>query len=177
MYFELRASGNPLSLANTVRRLVHEADPQLPVANLTTQVRCIDSTIAPERTFASLCTCFGVLALLIASIGLYGTMAYAVARRTNEIGIRMALGAERRRVVWMVLREVLALCLIGLVVGFGIALETSRFVASFLFGVRPADPFSFGLSAAILIACALAAGYAPAWRASRIDPMQALRHE
>ena len=177
MFYELRTAGNPLALANTVRRLVHETDPGLPVADLTTQTSRIDSTIAPERAFASLCTCFGVLALLIASVGLYGMMAYAVSRRTNEIGIRMALGAERRRVLWMVLREVLALCVIGLIVGFGVAIETSRFVASFLFGVRPADPFSFGLSAAILITCALAAAYAPAWRASRIDPMQALRHE
>jgi ABC-type lipoprotein release transport system permease subunit len=177
MFYEVRTAGDPLALSNTIRRLVHEADPRLPVADLTTQTRRIDSTIAPERVFADLCTCFGVLALLIATVGLYGTMAYAVARRTNEIGIRVALGAERRRVVWMVLREVLALCVIGLIVGFGVAIETSRFVASFLFGVRPADPFSFGLSAAILIVCALAAGYAPAWRASRIDPMQALRHE
>jgi ABC-type antimicrobial peptide transport system permease subunit len=89
----------------------------------------------------------------------------------------MALGAERRRVLWMVLREVLVLCAAGLVMGFGVALESSRLLASFLFGVKPADPFSFGLSAAILITCALAAGYAPAWHASRIDPIQALRHE
>jgi ABC-type antimicrobial peptide transport system permease subunit len=104
-------------------------------------------------------------------------MACSVARRTNEIGIRIALGAERRRVVRMVLRDVLAVSGVGLAVGFAIALETSRFVASFLFGVRPLDPLSFGLSAAILTACALLAGYAPARRASRIDPMQALRHE
>ncbi|HWD99119.1 MAG TPA: ABC transporter permease [Bryobacteraceae bacterium] len=177
MYYEVRTAGDPLALANTVRKLVHQADPALPVADLTTQVRQIDSTIAPERAFADLCTCFGILALLIACVGLYGAMAYSVARRTNEIGIRIALGAERRRVLWMVLREVLALCVAGLAIGFGIALETARFVASFLFGVRPSDPFSFGLSAAILVTCALAAGYAPAWRASRIDPMQALRHE
>ncbi|HWD97951.1 MAG TPA: FtsX-like permease family protein, partial [Bryobacteraceae bacterium] len=177
MYYEIRSAGDPLALANAVRQLVHQANPRLPVADVTTQTRRIDSTIAPERAFADLCTCFGVLALLIACVGLYGTMAYSVARRTNEIGIRIALGAERRRVIWMVLREVFALSIAGLAIGFGVALETARFVASFLFGVRPADPFSFGLSAAILITCALAAGYAPAWRASRIDPMQALRHE
>jgi macrolide transport system ATP-binding/permease protein len=177
MYYEVRAAGNPLALADTVRHIVHQAAPAMPVADLTTQVGQIDATIAPERAFADLCACFGLLALLIACIGLYGAMACSVARRTNEIGIRIALGAERRRVVRMVLRDVLAVSGVGLAVGFAIALETSRFVASFLFGVRPLDPLSFGLSAAILTACALLAGYAPARRASRIDPMQALRHE
>lgn len=177
MYFEIRAAGNPLALANTVRQIVHQADPAMPVADLTTQVQKIESTIAPERAFADLCSCFGVLALLIASIGLYGTTAYAVARRTNEIGLRVALGAQRRQVIRMVLREVLGLAVIGLAAGLGIAWEAARFVATFLYGVRPKDPVTFGLSAAILIACALAAGYVPAWRASRIDPMQALRHE
>jgi predicted permease len=177
MYYELRTAGNPLALAKAVRQVVHQADPRLPVADLTTQSRKIESTIAPERTFAALCTCFGALALLIACVGLYGTMAYSVARRTGEIGIRVALGAQRAGVVWMVLREVLVLSFIGLAVGLAVAWESARFVASFLFGVRPADPVAFGLSAAILLACALAAGYAPARRASRIQPMEALRHE
>jgi macrolide transport system ATP-binding/permease protein len=177
MYYEIRTPGDPLALANTVRKLVHQADPRLPVADMATQVRYIDATIAPERTFANLCTCFGLLALLIACVGLYGTMAYAVARRTNEIGIRIALGAQRGRVIWMVLREVLALSLAGLAIGLGVAWEAAQFVASFLFGVRPNDLLVFGLSAAILMTCALAAGYPPAWRASRIDPMEALRHE
>ncbi len=177
MYYEIRTLGDPLALANTVRQVVHQANPRLPVADLTTQVRYIDATIAPERTFADLCTCFGLLALLIACVGLYGTMAYAVARRTNEIGIRIALGAQRRTVIWMVQREVLALTLVGLAIGLGVAWETAQFVASFLFGVRPNDVVTFGLSAAILMTCALAAGYVPAWRASRMDPMQALRNE
>ena len=94
---------------NTVRQIVHQLGPEVPVADMTTQSRRIDQTILQERTFAQLCACFGGLALLMACVGLYGTMAYAVARRTGEIGIRMALGATRGHVVWMVLREVVAL--------------------------------------------------------------------
>jgi len=177
MFFELRTAGDPLAMANTVRLLVHDADPRIPVADLTTEAREIEGTISAERTFADLCTCFGVLALVIACVGLYGTMAYAVARRTGEIGIRVALGAQRRRVIWMVLREVMALSAAGLAIGLAAAWGTSHFVALFLFGVKPNDPVAFALSAAVLIVCAFAAGYAPAWRASRIDPMVALRHE
>jgi macrolide transport system ATP-binding/permease protein len=177
MFFELRTTGNPLALANTVRRIVHEVGPQVPVADITTQSRRIDQTILQERTFAHLCACFGGLALLMACVGLYGTMAYAVARRTSEIGIRMALGATGRLVVWMVLREVLTLSVFGLVVGLAAAYQTTVFLKSFLFGVKPNDPFAVGASIGILIACALVAGYLPAWRASRIDPMAALRNE
>jgi predicted permease len=177
MFFELRTAGDPLAMSGTVRSLVHDFNARTPVADITTQAREIDGTIAPERTFADLCTCFGILALLIACVGLYGTMAYAVARRTGEIGIRVALGAQRRRVIWMVLREVLALSAVGLAVGLSVAWGTAHFVASFLFGVKPNDPVAFALSAAVLMVCAIAAGYAPAWRASRIDPMVALRHE
>jgi predicted permease len=177
MLFELRATGNPLALANTVRQIVHEVGPQVPVAEMTTQSRRIDQTISQERTFAQLCACFGGLALLMACVGLYGTMAYAVARRTGEIGIRMALGATRRRVIWMILREVALLCAFGLLAGLVAAYQTTAFLKSFLFGVKPNDPFAIGASVAILIACALLAGYLPAFRASRIDPMVALRNE
>jgi macrolide transport system ATP-binding/permease protein len=113
----------------------------------------------------------------MACVGLYGSMAYTVARRTSEIGIRMALGAARRRIVWMVLREVLVLAAVGLAIGFATVWETTAFLRSFLFGLKPTDPLSLGASVVILSACALLAGYAPAWRASRIDPMAALRHE
>jgi predicted permease len=177
MVFELRASGDPLALANTVRQIVHQVGPQVPVADMTTQSRRIDQTIQQERTFAQLCACFGGLALLMACVGLYGTMAYAVARRTGEIGIRMALGATRRRVVWMVLREAVVLSAFGLLVGLAAAYQTTAFLKSFLFGVKPNDPLAMGASVAILIACALVAGYLPAFRASRIDPMEALRNE
>jgi macrolide transport system ATP-binding/permease protein len=177
MFFELRTAGDPLALSNAARQVVHVAGPQVPVGDITTQARRIEGTIVQERTFASLCTCFGALALIMACVGLYGSMAYAVARRTSEIGIRMALGAVRRRIIWMVLREVLVLAAFGLLIGFAGAWETTAFIKSFLFGLQPNDPLALSFSVAILIACALLAGYAPAWRASRIDPMTALRHE
>jgi macrolide transport system ATP-binding/permease protein len=177
MVFEVRTVGDPLVLTNWIRGVVHQVNPRIPVADVSTQQERIEQTISQERTFADLCTCFGILALLISCVGLYGTMAYAVARRTSEIGIRVALGAQRRRVIWMVLREVLALSVAGLAMGLTVAWGTAHFVASFLFGVKPNDPVAFALSAAVLMVCALAAGYAPAWQASRIDPMVALRHE
>ncbi len=177
MYYEIRSLGDALALANTVRQVVRQASSLVPVADVATQVQYIDSTIAPERTFADLSTGFGLLALLIACVGLYGTMAYAVARRTNEIGVRIALGAQRRAVIWMVEGEVLVLSSIGVAIGLGVAWQTARVTSSFLFGVRPDDVFVFSLSAAILVLCAVVAGYAPAWRASCIDPMQALRNE
>jgi predicted permease len=175
--FELRTSGDPLALANTVRRIVHEANAVVPVSNLSTQAATIDQTISQERTFADLCSCFAALALAIACVGLYGTMAYTVARRTSEIGIRMALGAERRRIIWMVLRDVLALAAVGLAIGLIAAWQAGHLVKSFLFGVAPNDPAALAISIVVLAASALLAGYAPAWRASRIDPMAALRHE
>ncbi len=177
MFFEVRTSGDPLALANTVRQIVREASPLVPVASVTTQTARIAQTISQERTFAQLCTCFGGLALLMACIGLYGTMAYAVARRTTEIGIRMALGAARGRIVWMVLREVLVLSAIGIALGFGAVHEGTEFVKSFLFGLKPNDPLALIASSSILLACALLAGFLPARRASRIDPITALRNE
>lgn len=175
--FELRTTADPLGSVPAVRRIVHEAGPRVPVFNITTQRAQIDQTIGQERTFAELCTCFAVLALVIASMGLYGTMAYAVARRTSEIGIRMALGAERSRIVWMVLREVFVLTAAGLATGLAGAWATTQFVESFLFGIKHNDPLSVSVSVLVLIAAVSLAGYAPAWKASRIDPMAALRHE
>ncbi|MBV9759463.1 MAG: ABC transporter permease [Acidobacteriaceae bacterium] len=177
MYFELRTAGDPFALANSVRRIVHEAAPQVPVAELTTQARVIDTTIVHERTFADLCSCFGALALIMACFGLYGTMAYAVSRRTGEIGIRMALGAARRGVIWMVMREVLTMGAAGLALGLAAAWEATTFLKSFLFGVKPNDPLTLAGAVLTLIACAAVAGYGPAARASRVDPMTALRHE
>jgi predicted permease len=175
--FEVRVSGDPLALVGTVRQIVHQTSPGVPVSDVSTQSRLIDQTISQERTFAGLCGCFAALALLIAGIGLYGNVSYSVARRTGEIGIRMALGAEGRRIVWMVLREIVTLTAVGLGVGLAVAYSLTRFVASFLFGIKPHDPLALSVSVLVLAAAAILAGYAPARRASRIDPMAALRHE
>jgi macrolide transport system ATP-binding/permease protein len=177
VHFELRTAGDPLILVNAVRETVHKANASVPISDVSTQAARIDQTISQERTFAYLCTCFAALALAIACVGLYGTMAYAVERRTNEIGIRMALGARRKRIVWMVVREVFALGVAGLVIGLAVAWASARFVESFLFGVKRSDPWSIAISVLVLLSVALVAGYAPAWKASRIDPMAALRHE
>jgi len=177
MFFELRTSSDALSLANTVRQIVHQAAPQVPVADITTQTRRIERTIHQERAFALLCAAFGGLALLMACVGLYGSMAYGVARRTSEIGIRMALGAQRRGVVWMVLREVLLLSIAGLAIGLAAVWQTTGVLKSLLFELKPTDPLALMASIVLLFLSALFAGYVPARRAARIDPMAALRHE
>jgi predicted permease len=177
MTFALRTTGDPLRYAHTVREIVHQADPRVPLTNVKTEAAQIDQTMNQEILFARLCTGFAILALVIACVGLYGTMSYTVARRTGEIGIRMALGAQRRTVVWMVLREVVTLSAVGLAISVPTALLTSKWIGSFLFGVKPNDPRALTLAITILVAAALLAGYIPARKASRIDPMAALRHE
>jgi predicted permease len=177
MTFMLRTTGDPLAHANTVREIVRRADARVPVVNIKTEAGQLDQIMNQQIIFARLCTGFASLALVIACVGLYGTMTYKVARRTGEIGIRMALGAQRNAVVWMVLREVCTLAAIGLAISVPIALFASKVLKSFLFDVKPNDPGTLTLAVSILLAAALLAGYVPAWRASRIDPMTALRHE
>ena len=147
------------------------------MTDVRTQAAQIDQTMNQEIILAKLCTAFAVLALLIACVGLYGTMAYTVARRTGEIGIRMALGAQRGAVVRMVLREVFELAAVGLAIGVPSALVTSRFVESFLFEVKPNSPAALATAVGILLSAVLLAAYVPARKASRIDPMIAVRHE
>jgi macrolide transport system ATP-binding/permease protein len=149
----------------------------VPITNLRTQAADIDQTINQEIVFARLCSAFAVLALTIACVGLYATMAFAVARRTREIGLRMALGARRCAVTWTVLREVCVLAALGLAIAVPTAAATSRLIESFLFGMRPNDPQTLALAAGVLVTAAVAAGYGPARRASRVDPMVALRHD
>jgi macrolide transport system ATP-binding/permease protein len=177
MTFALRTDGNPLRYVSTVRQIVHDADGRIPVTNFKTQAADIDQTINQEIVFARLCTAFAILALVISCVGLYATMAYTVARRTNEIGIRMALGARRDVVIWMVLREVGVLAALGLAISVPIAAGSSRLIESFLFNIKPNDPRALALAVGILLSAALLAGYGPARRASRVDPMIALRHE
>lgn len=130
-----------------------------------------------ENVLAELCSAFATLTLTIARVGLYGTMSYSVAQRAGEIGIRMALGAERRAVIWMVLREVLVLAGVGLAIGVPVAIGVSMFVQSLLFGLKPHDPLTISTGVAILLSAGVVAAFLPAWKASRIDPMAALQHE
>jgi macrolide transport system ATP-binding/permease protein len=177
MTYALRTVGDPLRYVKSVYEIVHKADSRIPVTNVVTQAAEIDRTIRQEVTFAKLCTGFAVLALLIACVGLYGTMSYNVARQVGEIGIRMALGAQRGAVVWMVLRRVLLLAAAGLAISVPAALSASRLVKSFLFETQPNDPGTLALAGVVLLSAAILAGYAPARRASRIDPVAALRQE
>jgi predicted permease len=177
MMFNVRTAGNPMSVVSAIREIVHQASPTVLVTNVRTESRIIDQTIGQQRTFADLGACFAALALLIACVGLYGAMAYAVARRTGEIGIRMALGAQRRIILWMVMREVLILAIVGLAAGYYAARQTSHWIESFLFKMKPDDVTATVLAISVLFAAALIAGFLPAWRAARIHPMTALRQE
>jgi predicted permease len=177
MTYALRTEGDPLRYIGVVREVVRQADARIPLADVRTQTAEIDETINQEIVFARLCSAFAILALMIASVGLYGTMAYTVGRRTNEIGIRMALGARQGTVIWMVLRQVCVLAVLGLAISLPIALGTSKLVESFLFDTQPNDPVALAAAVSILLSAALLAGYGPARRASRISPMSALRQD
>jgi len=175
--FELRvAAGAPTSVVSAVKSAIAEVnrDVSLQFKSLAVQV---DESLARERLLATLSGFFGALALLLAMIGLYGVMSYNVARRRNEIGIRMALGAEQSRVLRMVLKEVAILIALGLAIGLGAAIGTTRFVESFLYGMKPNDPWTLSSAAVVLALVAALAGFLPARRASRLDPMTALREE
>jgi predicted permease len=177
MAFEVRTAGDPATAMPAIRETVRQVDPTLPIMDMSTQMEQIERRFAQERVFARAYTLFGGLAVLVASIGLFGLMSYNVTRRTTEIGIRMALGAQRTTVLQMVLRESLLLVALGVVVGVIAALSAGRFVSSLLFGLSPSDVGSSVIAITLmLIVCGLA-GYLPARRASRLDPMRALRHE
>ncbi len=174
---DIRARGDATALTDEVRQVLSKIDRNLPVRDVTTLTAQVDRSLRQERLLTTLTSFFGLLALLLASIGLFGVMSYAVARRTSEIGIRMALGAERGSVLWMVLRESLALVAIGAVAGLVAASASTRLVGGLLYEISPTDPGAFAVSAAALLAVAALAAYIPALRASRVDPMVALRYE
>jgi predicted permease len=174
---EVRTSGAPATVVGELRRLIGEVDPRLPILDVSTLTARAEKERTQERMLALLMTVFGIVALLLASLGLYGTIAYGVARRTSEIGVRMALGAGRRDVLWLVLRE----ALIVVAAGLGIGLVASVWVASkmdrLLFNVSPADATSHLLAAAVLLSVAGLAAFLPARRAAALEPMSALRAE
>jgi predicted permease len=177
MQFELRVHGRPTSLLPDVRRVVKEFGPDLSLLQPMEQQEQFDMTFTDERMFARLSIFFGLLAALLVATGLYGTMAYRVSRRTAEIGVRMALGAQRGQVLWMVLRESLMVCAAGIVVGLPVALACSRLLRSMLFNLSPFDPLAFVLALVGVCLVTLLASAIPARRASSVNPIVALRYE
>jgi predicted permease len=175
--YEIRTAGDAQSISRALRRAVQETDPALPQIEIETMSGLVDRSLGTDRLITMLSSCFGGLALLLASIGLYGVMSYAVARRTNEIGIRMALGAHRGNVLRLVLGHGSKLTLLGVAAGIVGALGLTRFLSSLLFGVKPTDTLTFLVVAVMLTGVALLASYIPARRATKVDPMAALRHE
>ena len=177
MTIYVRTIGDANQLMSTVRSTVRDMDPNVPIYAMRTTEVTINESLSTERMIASLSAVFGFLATLLAVIGLYGVMAYTVAQRTREVGIRIALGAARGKVIWLVMREVLLLVAIGVIAGVTASVALTHVVQSQLFGLTPHDPLTLGLATAVLAVVACAAGYIPALRASRLDPMVALRYE
>jgi predicted permease len=173
----VRTAGEPASVIPALRQEVATVEPDLVLHNLQTQGEELQSFAGGERALATLLSFFGALALVLAGVGLYGTMAYATGRRTKEFGIRMTLGARRRDILWLVLRETLMQVALGVAIGIPASFAATRLVARLLFGVRPTDPATITLAVFVMLTVALLAGYLPARRATKVDPMIALRYE
>jgi ABC-type antimicrobial peptide transport system permease subunit len=176
-FYEVRTYADPQAVGAALRQVVQEAAPTLPPIEIRTMSGLVDDSLQTDRFIEQLAGAFSLLALLLAAIGLYGLMAYTVSRRTREIGIRLALGAEPGNVLWQVLRETLVLVLIGIAIGVPVALGGTHFMRSMLFGLGFADPVAILFAATLLALVAALAGFLPARRASRVDPMVALRYE
>lgn len=177
MVFFLRTQANPESIANSVRQVCLDVDKGVPVVRMKTEEEVVEGSLLLERTFALLSGAFAALALLLACVGLYGTIGYSVTRRTAEIGVRMALGAERGRILLMIISEVSLLVIAGIAVGLPLAWVAARLLSHQLYELSPHDPITIAASVAAIVAITLLAGYAPARRASKVDPMVALRYE
>jgi predicted permease len=173
----MRSAGDPKPLIDAVRREVRNLDSAIPVTQTVTMEQQLNDNISQERLIATLSSFFGGLALLLAAIGLYGLMAHTATRRTREIGIRMALGAQRGNVLWLILRDAVLLVLLGALIGLPVAFGVTRFVSSFLYGLTARDPVTMILATAALALVTAIASLAPARRASKVDPMVALRYE
>jgi ABC-type antimicrobial peptide transport system permease subunit len=173
--FVVRTAGDPAAFANTAREAIRRIDDQIPLTAVRTMQEQVARSIRQERLFARLAVLLGLVALTLSAIGLYGLLAYAVAQRVPEIGLRMALGAERHTVSWMILRQSLALAAIGLTGGAAGALAASRLVESMLYGLPPRDTLALAIAGTIMLTTCVLAGYLPARRAARVDPLVALR--
>jgi len=177
MYLTVRATGDPVAMTSAIQRTVQTLDPSLPVYEVKTMDAWLDTTVSPRRFNVMLLLAFGALALTLAAIGTYGVIAYSVSQRTQEIGIRVALGASRQDVLRMVIGGGLRLAVAGVLVGVALSLAAGRFISTLLFGVHATDPLTFSAVAVTLLATALFAAWIPARRATRVDPMVALRYE
>jgi predicted permease len=175
--FEVRYTGGFDAMSTAVQQAIHSIDRTLPITDITTLDEQVARSVNNQRLVAQLSTFFGLLAVFLSAIGIYGLMSYMVSRRTNEIGIRMALGAARSNVSWLVIREIIVLVLVGIAIAIPAALTGDRLVASMLFGLKGTDTLSLGAAVTFLLVVAAAAGYFPARKASRVDPMEALRYE
>jgi len=175
--FEVRTLADPTSVSALLRQTVSATSASLPAIEISTMSGLVDDSLQTDRFIELLSEVFGMLALLLASVGLYGVMAYTVARRTREMGIRLALGAIPSGVLWQVLRETLALVFVGVLIGVPIAIAATQLVRSMLFGLELVDPVALAFASVVLVAVAALAGLVPALRASRVDPMVALRYE
>lgn len=173
----LRTAGDPRAMTETARAAMREVDPTLPIERFTSQTEQISLRFAQERLFARAYAAFGALAVMLACIGLFGLMSYNVSRRTNEIGVRMALGAQRRTVVGMVMGESMRLVAIGIALGLAVALWAGQFVKTVVYGLSPNDPLTIAAAVAVIAVVAALAGCLPARRASKVDPMEALRQQ
>ena len=176
-HFEIRTAGDPLALAPAVRRVTQGMDPNLALFEVKSQVEQIDQTLFQERLFARLTSFFGVLAVVLACVGVYGVMAFAISQRTHEIGIRMALGASHRDVLSLVLRETLLMAAIGIAAGALAAFGATRVIATLLYGLKPGDPLTISGAAISMVAALVLAGIVPARRAAKVNPIVALRYE
>jgi predicted permease len=177
MKFFVRTAGKPMNIVSAVRQQIQSIEKDLPLVGVATQDEEVKGQAREERSMAMLLGFFGALALVLSSIGLYGTMSYAVSRRTRELGIRLALGAQQKDLLWIVLREAFQQVIIGVAIGIPVALAGARMIASMLFGVKTTDPAPISVAVLVMGAIALAAGYLPARRATKVDPIEALRCE
>jgi ABC-type antimicrobial peptide transport system permease subunit len=175
--YQIRTAVSPESIIPALRSVIHTIDPELPLVNVRTQRDQIDADLQNDRLFVTLTSVFGALALVLASVGIYGVMGYSVARRTNEIGIRMALGALPRQVLAMVLREASWLSALGVATGVSASFLLSRLAKSMLFGIAPNDPATLWGAVFLLLTVALAASWIPARRAANVQPIDALRRD